>query len=384
MGKWYKWVWLACLTIFITGCWDRVEIEDRGFVIGAALDTSDKKKIKLTFQFVVPSALSGKGQTGSSGAKDAFMNLTTEGNSIFDAARQMSTQASRSPYLQHIKIIILSEDLVRKGELSMALDLFIRDHEMRRASKVMIADGTTARKIFEIKPTNEQLPVLYIDSTSENKAKSASILPPTSVGDVHSFLLGDHSFAIPKITALDQKVKVSGSAVFDGSNKKMKGFLNSRETMGLNFMTGVVKGGSIEFQMNDKMVVLELKQSKRTIHANVSNPEHIVFNVEVDVEGNVAETEARLDLLDEKVLREIEKKVAEEVEKRTTMITQRAQKKYKLDFMGMGRYLEQSHFNTWKSIKDDWDQGANLFLKSEIQVKANVKVRIIGSTIEIR
>ncbi len=54
------------VVIPLAGCWDRVEIEDRGFVVGAALDLPDEgteeNKIKLTNQFVVPSGLGAPSQ----------------------------------------------------------------------------------------------------------------------------------------------------------------------------------------------------------------------------------------------------------------------------------------------------------------------------------
>lgn len=55
---------LLCLALFATGCWDRVEIEERGFVVGAGIDVAgedDADKYILTFQFVIPGGLQGMG-----------------------------------------------------------------------------------------------------------------------------------------------------------------------------------------------------------------------------------------------------------------------------------------------------------------------------------
>lgn len=51
----------------------------------------------------------------------------------------------------------------------------------------------------------------------------------------------------------------------------------------------------------------EIKGLRRTIHADVSNPEHIRFRIRLDMEGNVGESQERIDLLNPSQLAEIEK-----------------------------------------------------------------------------
>ncbi|WP_373231193.1 Ger(x)C family spore germination protein [Cohnella sp.] len=380
MHRLAKWLWMVCIAMLLTGCWDRVESEERGFVVGAAIDTAVEKKLKLTFQFVVTSAFQGKGEGGKQGG-DAFLNVSMEGHTLFKALRDMSTQTSRSPYLQHNRIILVSEEMARKGDLGKALDLFIRDHEMRRITKVMIAEGE-ASPILGIKPSYEKLPVLYIDSIAENPYKSSKILSPTIIGKVYGFLLGKASFAIPRIAKMKDKVEVAGAAIFKGSNKRMVGFLNENETMGLNFFTGKIKGGGLELKLNNQYVVFEIKGSKRTLDADVSDPEHPVFNINIFTEGNVAESSTSLDFLDPKVIAEVQAKTVEKIKSLTEDTVEKLQKDYKTDALGLGTFLKQEHYRAWQKIEKDWDQGNNLFSKCVIRVHVKVKMRIIGAIIE--
>lgn len=367
---------MTVLTV-ISGCWDRLEIEDRGFVVGSAIDQGENGTFELTFQLVVPSAMQGTSAGGGHPSAMAYQNITSSGATLFKAARKMSNETSRSPYMEHNKIIIISEALARAGKIQEVLDVFIRDHEMRRAAKVMISAGQ-AKKLLNVKPDIETLPVQYINSTSENPQKSESIVPPTTMGRVHRFLLETHSFAIPRIAQTDNKISLSGAAVF-GSDNRMRGFLNGEETTGKNFFSGRVKAGALEIELDGKAVVYEIKGADRTIRANVSDPRKPEFTVNVNVEGNVGEWHTDADLLDPKVVWAIENRVREKIQTMMYSVLEKLQKQYKADAIGLSDYLNENHYRIWQKIKDDWDHGENLFSKCRVIVRVNAKLRIFGT-----
>ena len=148
----------------------------------------------------------------------------------------MSNEISRSPYLAHNQVIIISEKLVETEHVGDVLDLFVRDPENRRASNIMVAHGE-ASKILEVHSKIETLPAQYIRSTQENKDKSESITPPTNIGELHHFLLSKSSYALPKISITeDDRISTSGAAVFNGENYEFKGFLDQDETTGRNMI----------------------------------------------------------------------------------------------------------------------------------------------------
>ncbi|QGQ45237.1 Ger(x)C family spore germination protein [Metabacillus sediminilitoris] len=401
MYKCSKWITIFCIGFLLSGCWDQVESEERGYVIGVALDAIENQRLedieqvkedsslqnqnegrfKATYQLVVTSALQSSGSSDGQGSGDAFLNLTSTGNTMFTITRDIAKQTSRAPYLEHIKVIIMSEELARKGYFSKLLDIFLRDHEMRRATKVLISKGE-ALELFQTKSKIEKLPVIYIDSISENTFKNAEMLPITTTGDVHAFLLSKKSFAIPTIFLDDQNVKVEGAAVFNSENQKMVGYLTKEETEGLNYIRGDVKGGVIEIVIDGQRMAVEIKEAKRKFHADLSNSDHVKVTVNIEAEGNVGETFEGLDLLNPKMISKIEKEVAKNIEKLAEDVITKTQEDYQADILGIGSYLHQDHYQTWNKIKKDWEQGEHIFSKSNIEVKAKVKVRNIGVNIE--
>ncbi|WP_068785459.1 Ger(x)C family spore germination protein [Paenibacillus phocaensis] len=374
------------LAVLITGCWDRVEIEERGFVVGAGIDLAKEEEAErgqflLTFQFVVPGGLQAKEGGSQSGSKNtAFFNLSASANTMFTAARDMSYLTSRSPYLQHMRLILISEELAASGELSTALDLFLRDHEMRRSTKIMVTEGET-RALLETNPKNEKLPVMYFESTSLNPTKSSRIYPPTSIGDVQGYMLTKSSFALPKIRKVKDEVSVSGAALFDG-DQKLRGLLNDDETSGLNILRGTAQDGVLELHVNDHFLAYEIKGLRRSIQADVSDPEQIRFILRLEMEGNVGESQERIDLLAPDELAEIEEATAEQLTRLTTRTIRKVQQEYGVDVIGLGDDLKRRHPAVWEKIKDDWEQGERYYTRCDIRVEVRTKVRIVGSTVE--
>ncbi|GJM68879.1 hypothetical protein HMSSN036_10950 [Paenibacillus macerans] len=82
-------------------------------------------------------------------------------------------------------------------------------------------------------------------------------------------------------------MSVSGAAVFNGETLSLQGYLNDDETSGLNVLRGTAQDGVLEFKLDNDYVAYEIKGSRRRIYADVSNPEHIRFRIQVNMEGNV-------------------------------------------------------------------------------------------------
>ncbi|MDF2959745.1 MAG: gerLC [Paenibacillus sp.] len=381
------------LALLTAGCWDRVEINERGFVIGVAIDEprskdaekankkeakdkpAGKQRYSVTYQFVIPQKLQG----GSGQAADtSFMNLTSEGDTMSDIDRQMTARTSRSPYFEHLKMVIISEKIAKKSEsIGHVLDFFLRDQEMRRSTKILISDEE-ARKALEVVPNNEKLPVMYIESVSRNNTKTGRMLPETKLGDLHELLLDRKGFAVQRIIGAQKEVKIVGAAVFRGHDIKMAGDLGSEETEGLNLLTGKMKTGILKFKVKDNLMVYEIMQSKHNIKADVSDPERLHFTITIDTEGIIGETLTPVDFMEKGILKKLEAGVSQEIKRMTKDTLRKLQKEFKADAIGLGSYLEQNYYRVWKQIEDNWEQKENLFSQCTVDVEVKVHIRRTG------
>ncbi|WP_261305671.1 Ger(x)C family spore germination protein [Paenibacillus andongensis] len=377
------WPSLLCIIFFLTGCWDRIEIDQRGFVVGVAIDytNNSKHKFKGTYQIVVPSGLkqSSQGQSGSGSSGKAYFNLSSTENSMPALSARLAARTSRSPYFEHLKIIIVSSEVAKDDKVfADVLDYFLRNSEMRRGVQILIADGK-ASDILDIPTFNEPTPIDYITSIARNDRKSNFMLPESRIGDVHEYLVKHESFPIQNVKLEEKGVSMTGSAIFDGQTKEMVGFLTGAETQGLNFVTDHIKGGIIEATFKDHTFDFRVERTKSKITMQQLSPTKFKFNIKLAAEGVLEKSIAGYDPSDSEAIKYLEKSLEDVVQGNTLKVIKKLQQTYKKDALGLGAYLYENHYKVWKPIAADWEQGLSIFTQSEINVQAEVIIRRIGN-----
>lgn len=371
------------IILLLTGCWDQVNIEDRGFVAGIAIDQSDDKtsdynQITVMNQFVLPAKIGDIEKGG--GEENPFTNLSASGYSLSQIGQELSSLTARQPFYEHLKVIVFSEELAREpGVFESLVDVFIRYHEMRRATRVFISRGN-ASDILDIEPETDKIPAMYIDSLIENSESNMELTEPVKLGDLHSFLLNEDSYAIPYIVPLDSRIEADGVSIFSGYNNQLVGKLNKEETKGLNLVTRKNKGGAINFEIDNHLMVYAIDQSNSSIKIDAKDPQDIKISVHIETEGKIQEMFGSKSLLDKTYMEEIEEQVDKRIKQLVTNTIEKAQNELKVDFFGFSSILRQRHYSIWKQIQENWERGDNLFSKSNITVSSNATILSIGAT----
>jgi spore germination protein len=164
------------LLLFLTGCWSSNEIEEMGLSVGLALDegkestvekelkeleggNNQTEKITLTYQIVTPQG-TGSETNGGGSQQKPYLNISETGDSIHQIIREFSLRSDRPIFSPHLKVIVISEDLLRKYSLEQLVDQFLRDNEIRPSCLVFISKGR-ANETLESKESGE-LPALRL------------------------------------------------------------------------------------------------------------------------------------------------------------------------------------------------------------------------------
>ncbi|CEI82628.1 MULTISPECIES: Ger(x)C family spore germination protein [Oceanobacillus] len=387
MNKAYLFL-LGCFCLLLAGCWDEVNIEERGFVIGVALDlaeeqSGDKPIITMTDQFVVPSGL-GTPSEGGNNAETPYNNLSISGQSLFKITREMALIQGNPPFYEHLKLIVVSEELAREPEMfANSMDLLIRDHEMRRETKVIISDQK-AKELLEIESQIEPLPAMHIDRVNENMDKSGALIEPLRIGNLNEYMLEKNNYLIPRVVPSDGKMMFNGAGVFDGKTNQLVDVISGLEIVAVNLITGDLKGGYIEFESNDGEMVYEIKRAKSNIEMNIDETGKLNIDIEIDTEGYIAEVFSDNSLLSKEYFNELDKLISERMEKITSNIIKKAQEDIGMDFFGFRKMMEERHYKEWLKVKDNWDEGENIFQNASINVTVDATVRATGTVDQTR
>lgn len=385
MNKIYLFL-ICCFCLLLAGCWDEVNIEERGFVIGVAIDLAEEQsggnpEITLTDQFVVPAGLGTPSEGGGhQGTQKPYTNLSISGNSLFEISREMALIQGNPPFYEHLKLIVVSEELARKPEIfASSMDLLVRDPEMRRETKVVISDQK-AKDVLEIESPIETLPAMHIETVNENRDKSGALIEPLRIGNLNEYMLEKNNYLIPRVVPTDGKMMFNGAGIFDGETNQLIDIIGEREIVAVNLITGDFKGGFIKFQSSDGLMVYEIKRAKSKIKIDTDEKDNIKIDVEIDTEGNIAETFGDRSLLNKEYLNEIDKQISENLKQKATTIIKKAQNEIGLDFFGFSEIMEEKHYKEWVKIKDNWDKGEKIFQHATINVEADATVRTSGTT----
>ncbi|NAP00111.1 Ger(x)C family spore germination protein [Halomonas sp. MG34] len=375
-------LFLLITTIFLAGCWDRVDIEERSFIVGTAIDLADHKsneeyEVMMTNQFVIPSGLGSVTQGGSS--QRAFMNVSQTGISLFRTNRKFSQLNSQSPFYQHLKVLLVSDEIIKQPHLfSDIMDFYIRDHAMRRSIRLVVVEGE-AREILDLKPENISVPAMYLDDLMENVDRNTSTIKPIHVGEIQELILNEQSYVLPLMKKVGPLAEYGDVVVMNGETNRMEGLLDEEETSGLGFINGHTEGGVLEIQVDGELIAIEITEIKQKMNIKNKQRDQLEVGVSIEIKGNIAEHFGRESVLNEKYIKKVEKSAEKKVKELTGKTIEKVQQDLQIDVLGIGKKLYQTHYDFWRQVEEDWEKGENYFSSAKIDVKANVEIDRVGS-----
>ncbi|GAA0351884.1 Ger(x)C family spore germination protein [Bacillus horti] len=382
---------ILCLCL-LGGCWDRTEIEDIGFLLAVGLDpiedqdqdeeTSEERKVEIgkhdrermfrtTFQVALPKSLQNEDGNGMK----SYINITTTGMTNLKISRNTVTRNNKQNNAEHLQTIIINEQLAKKGMIAHLVDLYLRDHEMRRRVHILISRGE-AKTLLEQKLQVEEIPAIAIKNINENYTAALQMLKYVEIGELSSKLVRSESYVLPRISSEGgADFKIAGGAVFDGKTNIMLGWLSETDVEGYNWIMGEANNGVLEVEFEkDANFVFEAFTMSSTISYEKRN-ENNHFTVSISVEGTFGESWLDHIPMSINVLNKLELAVERKIKEQVTAIIQKMQTDYHHDIFGFGQKIKQEENSYWLEIKENWDAEGGEFQKSDFEVLIETKIR---------
>lgn len=377
---------LLSVVLFLsqTGCWSSKEIEELGLTVGTALDLeketgaeeeeegsrSKRARITITNQLVISEG-AGAGKKGGASQKKAYRNISETGESVHSILREMILRMDKALFGQHLKVMVIGEDLARTVDLQHFLDFFLREMEIRPSCLVLISQGR-AGATLESKGAHG-IPSFRLLGIENNEYRTTRIIPPMSLAKLQSKMQAGTSFLLQYVMMMGDEIKFNGAAVIRGNTKKLRGVLQETDIDGLMWITGKGKGGLVKSYDKEtgEIIMYEVKSMKSKIIPHVQG-NNISFEVNIESEGRLSEKwVVSGQPSDNKFLKRAEKAAKQEVELLVKNVTAKMQEQYQADVAGFGNRLRIKYPRVWEKIKKDWDQTF-----SKVPVKFNVNLVI--------
>ncbi len=372
----YKRIYISVLVsilIVSTGCWDRIEIENRAFVLGIGLDKNNESdKIALTYQIALPSAMYGEG--GADGKK--VLNITSTSPTVTRAEKQILTRLDRVPNKAHTQVLIIGEDLARKG-ITKYMDYFLRDSEMRRRTKVLIADGK-AQDLFKIVPPTANSTSDYIGNIMLFNEKDVHrISSEVDLLKMTENLRRGMDFIVAKATKGKDDIAVTGAAIF--KKDKLVGYLGPEEVRKTKWLIDDISRGTIVLKDVNGMkgyIIFEISTGTTKVKPIIKGDD-VDFDISIRVEGDVVESEDLefLNTMEQNFISEFEKAIENEIIKECNDIVRKARDEFDAEFFNFGRLVKNYNLKWFEEHEAEWRE---IFKRSKLNIKADVNIRRVG------
>ncbi|MGN7941001.1 Ger(x)C family spore germination protein [Virgibacillus sp. 6R] len=393
-----KWVLILSVFVLLAGCWDRKEIEERATILGLAIDlaeedeespaithpdheempTSNLGKIKVTAQLAVPGQIPlgpSQGDSGSS-SQDKVWIVEGIGNTIDDAMQALQQQLAFQVFFGQLQVIILSEDVAKKG-VEHINEYLRRRPEIRRTAWMAVNEKDAA-KTMKAAPKLERIPAIYLSTVFEEAVKMGKF-PDDDLGGFWVDLSnkGQDAF-LPFITVKGKEnIEISGIAYF--RNSKMVGKTKPYQIAYFNGLTGKNPGGSVAIVKLDeeKSVMFQSTKRKADYETKLKNGKP-VFKVNVEVTGVIREKNTnKIKLDDHQTIRKIETIAGELFKKEYVALIKETQEK-KSDILGFGEYVRGDLSTYWDENIKTTDKWKEIYKDLKVEVSAKVKIDRVG------
>lgn len=366
----------------LTGCWDVVNIEERGFIVGSAVDMAEENikrpEFMMTNQIVVPAGMITSSQQSGEG-NQAYLNYTSTGKSIYKMEEKIASISSKVPYYEHSVVLVISEDIAKQKHLfSNLLDTYIRDVNLRRGIKVVVSEGE-AKKLLEITSPNYKLPAKHIEELLEKGSNQVGFLKPTMAGDVEEYHLRNNSYILPYIKMDDYLVYESG-AVFHGPEDKMVGIFDENDMQGLGIIQGEHTTKIVELPYKEETLALDIVRSESRMTVDRAKVNDTKVNINIEIESIIKELLHQEDLTKSSVIESIQAAVSNAVKNSIENVIKKAQDEFGTDIFGIWRLLETKHYDVWKQMKDEWEEGKYYFKNVNFDVNVKTEIYSTGTT----
>lgn len=381
---------LLFFSLSLTGCFDKVELEERALVLAIGIDkytdgnNTNTEKTGEEKRFIVSMAMPEVSEREKTGNANPMGNSeeqnsineaikVAEGSSIASTIELIDTYMSKNLYYGHTKVVVLGKEILQDEILLReVIDSLERNNEISRKIIVLGTMGT-AKEILQTIPKDEKMLGIYINDFYKNNKKNSSFTYRVDLEDIIQQLLATNNTAIPNIQIVDKDVKLTGLIAL--KNSKYVGYLNDTTTKGLLWIIDKKSLGEISIPFENGYVSTSILKKK--IDKNFYEKDNkIICQFIVNIEGNISEyTLGKNIIMDTEKYKMVENEISSylknEIENSINII-----KNLDVDIIGLKELIRKNEYNLYDKYNLE---NNNIYDYIYFDIQCNTKIKGSGS-----
>ena len=376
---------LLCISLlFMTGCWDRRELNERAFWLATGWDALEEDLVEVSGEIVVPANMqspSGGGAGGGGGGEgnsgESYFTTSEKGKNAGDVLQKIQSKLSREAFVGQRRVILLGEELAKRG-LKNALDINSRRADVGIRTDIFVVKGGKAREVLNLKGLLEKTPTLSALKKHEQvggrgdtaylefliAANSEGIAPTIPAIEISG----------PEIDPSKPSIKIAGLAILN-RDLQLLGFLDNDGNRDFLLLLGKLKRRTVSVPIDDGSASIGLTKLKSKIVPEIHKDNKIRFKITLSGKGNLFENNTNLNVNHSKNVKFLEKEFEKQMKEQVLQTIQKVQKKYGIDIFGFGEVIHRKHPQQWKTLKKNWD---DTFQKAEVSLNVDFAIKHTG------
>ena len=335
-----KKIMLFIFCFLLTGCYDYQELNDLSIVSSIAIDYKEE-------EYIVNLEVIETTKEGSS-TKLSSKLIHGSNSNLIEAFNNAMKNTNKKVYMEHIKLLVFSEDMAKKGILPI-IDYVIRNTKISSNYRMVVTKDID--KLYNLEIENDIVSNLITDTINYG-------IEPTNTDNVDiiaSYLVtNSKDISIPYVDIDDKSIVIDNVAVFKGDkllyidNNRMYEFL-------------ILDSNDINFENDGNVVNINKKDIKYEVKSNKIVITISGFGKVMQVNDNI-----NLEIKDSYAI--LEKLINSKIEDEVTLYLDNTFEK-DIDLLGLKNIY-------YKNTKDK-------IIDIEYEVKVDIKINQNGGIYEV-
>ncbi|PAL14836.1 Ger(x)C family spore germination protein [Peribacillus simplex] len=155
---------VLCLFL-LTGCWDKIELEEQAFVVVVGLDKGKEGMLDVTFQIANPQV--GSTDRSKADKEKAYEIVTLSAPNLSVATQMANVSVTRNITLSHVKALIVGEELARDNMFLHISETITKERGLRESVLFLVSKENASSFIRNNKTPFETRPHKFYDLMGE-------------------------------------------------------------------------------------------------------------------------------------------------------------------------------------------------------------------------